>query len=122
MNTKLPTTPVPDDFDEQVVIRAWMATLPQAEAPATFDGTVITRATSTSGWTPVFVVLGLAAVLSLWLGLRQPVVRVAHVPDVRNRPANLLHLPPAAVQEETRYPLSSSQHPGPVHDGIIAGE
>ncbi len=104
----VPTIPPGDDFDKQVLYRAWMQSLPSADVPADFDQTVLRRAAKgplTHWWGLAIVAAFLAVIATITQLTDRPTPPVvSYVPASPLPSVDLYHLPPAPVVEETRYP------------------
>lgn len=106
MNT-VPTIPPGDDFDKQVLYRAWMQSLPSAPVPSDFDQSVLRRAAKgsmTHWWGLAIVAAFLAVIFTITMipGRSAPVV-VRYVPTSPLPRVDLYQLPPAPVVEDTRF-------------------
>lgn len=103
----VPTIPPGDDFDKQVLYRAWMQSLPSATAPADFDQSVLRRAAKgsmTHWWGLAIVTAFLAVIFTITMIPNRPVpVVVSYVPTSPLPVVDLYHLPPAPVVEDTRF-------------------
>ena len=105
--TQIPTISAGDDFDKQVLYRAWVRSLPQPPVPDGFDATVLRAARSgalSHWWGLAIVVAFLAGVGGLtFFSTPSQVVRVSSVPPTPLPVVNLYHLPPAPAVEEIRF-------------------
>lgn len=105
MNT-LPTIPPGEDFDKQVLYRAWMQSLPSATVPADFDRSVLKQASrgALSHWWGLAVVVAfLAVIATITMFPSRPEPVVTYVPTSPLPLVDLYQLPPAPVVEETRF-------------------
>lgn len=111
MNSILPIPPVPEDFNQQVMLRAWLAELPAAPVPDNFDAGVVKRTGHGNLWVINSILLAVAIGLGVWLAMAPKVVAVVHVPDVRGSYVDLTRLPPAPHTEHpaiNRRPVRKS--------------
>ncbi len=109
---KLPTVPAPDGFDNDVALRALLATLPTVDAPETFEADVERRIANIPGPRHRFsrvmwwvVGMGLVCVVGLFVGIEQvrpTPVEVVAIPAPQSS-VDLERLPPVAVEQDMRW-------------------
>jgi len=104
---QLPTIPPGDDFDRQVLYRAWMSSLPAVETATSFDEAVLKRARkgSMSHWWGIAVIAVFLAVVGGLSLVPEPtvIVAVSRVPSSPVPLADLYDLKPVVVMEDTRF-------------------
>lgn len=104
MNPNLPTPPIPENFTEQVLMRIWLAELPQPTPPDGFDKRILVKPNGKNLWILNGIILAVAVAFGLWMAARSSSVRIAHVPDIRATTINLYNLPPASITNHPAPP------------------
>lgn len=111
---KLPSISAPDDFEQQVFLRAAMASLSAVEASSSFEQNVLREVQGKGGsvTSPVSGTTSMVGIIAGIIGLllitggvvfytsRPDVVTVRHVPVIGLSEPDLYNLAPVAVQED----------------------